>query len=132
MTREELFPLQRYRVRKRTEFEVPGKRVKCTVELYFEESDGRLRGQWIGEYTGTASEDKTVRLAVAKIISPVGHMAYYIETRGVFAKILPENLMLAVRAFEKEFQEKYEIIITDPETDALISEALAEAQWEQF
>ena len=132
MTRQELFPTDKYKIRKRAAFELPGKKVKVEVEPYFQKSDKHLRGQFIGEYTVTASRDGTVRLAVAKTISPDGQMTYYIERSGEFQKILPENLRIMVRAFEKEFQEKYEIIITDPETDALISEMLERTSWEIF
>mgnify|MGYP001562621472 CR=1 FL=1 len=131
MTVEELFPDDKYRIRKYARFEIPAKKLKVVVELFFQKSDKHVRGQFVGEYKSTASVDGTMSLSTATAISPRGEITYYLQTERGLEKILPENLIKIVRAFEKEFQEKYEIIITDEETDALISEMLKNAKWEK-
>ena len=131
MTVEELFPADNYRIRKYACFEIPAKKLKIIVELFFQKSDKHVRGQFAGEHKSTSSLDETMSLGVATATSPRGEVAYYLQSGLDLKKILPENLLKIVRAFEKEFQEKYEIIIADPETDALISEMLKNAKWEK-
>ncbi len=132
MTVGELFPADKYRIKKFTSFEIPTKKLKVEVKLFFQKSDKHIHGQFVGEHKSTASVDGTMSLSTATVISPRGEVTYYLQSGQDFKKILPENLLLFVRAFEKEFQEKYEIIITDPETDTLISEMLERAEWEKL
>ncbi len=133
MTFEELFPEERYPVRRRTSFEVPGKGLVMHSELYSELplEEGGME-QAIGEYSRAASKDGTLVLGIAKTIDPERGTVYYLEQSGALVRINAEEAERLLRKFERAFQEKYDTIIVDEATAELIDVMLNQAQWESF
>jgi hypothetical protein len=132
MIREILFSRNRFLIRKRATEEIRGKDLIFYCELYFQKTDSKIENQYIGEYVMFSSKDKTIFLAIVKIISPRGLVQYYLEDGNRFRRASIVEVEDKIYAFEKEFQEKYEIIIRDAEIDALMDEALSVAKWELF
>lgn len=132
MTREELFPRSQFPIRKKTSYGIPEKRLKFYVELYFEKTDKKFEGQMVGEYVRISSDDGSVYLTSAKKIYPDRTVKYYLETGGVLEWISEKAMEVKIRSFEKEFQEKYEIVIIDEDADLLMQNALDAAKWKKF
>lgn len=134
MTKTTLFPKEKYQIRKKTRLELPEKWLCLIFELYFESTDTKLLGQHVGEYTAAFSTvDPKLSLRTAKVVLPSGEVVYYQETAdGDFRQLRDEEIDELVRAFEKEFQEKYEIVIRDEETDNLMTSELDATSWENF
>jgi len=132
MTREELFPRSKFPVRKKTSYAIPEKRLKFYIELYFEKTDGVFERQRVGEYAKITSDDGTVALISAKVIYPDRTVEYYLETNGALESVSEETLEEKIRSFEKEFQEKYKIIVIDEDADQLMLDALDSAKWTKF
>lgn len=131
--RQILFPRDIFLVGKRTICKLDKKGLLINIELYFEKSDLFFHGQFIGERVIMTSEDKTMFLGISKIISPEGYKTHYREYEdGKFKAISEESAEKIIRTFEKEFQEKYEIIITGEETDELICQKIDSAKWQYF
>jgi len=133
MTFEELFPEERYPVRRRASFEVPRKGLVMYSEIYSELplEEGGME-QAIGEYVRAASKDKTLVLGIAKTIDPERGTVYYLEQDGALVRINAEEAERLLRKFERAFQEKYDTIIIDEATADLIDALLDQAQWESF
>ena len=132
MTRDELFPRERFPIRKRTTFQIGKKKITITVELYFERNDESLGG-WVGEYVCAASmNDAAIRFASATIMPPDSDKIHYIEKNGQFRKVSPRKLAARVTAFEHTFHETNGVNPGDEEMGDLLDLALAVAQWEYF
>lgn len=132
MTREELFPRSQFPIREKTSYGIPEKRLKFYVELYFEKTDKEFEEQMVGEYVRISSNDGSVSMISAKKIYPDRTVKYYLETEGMLEWISEKALEVKIRSFEKEFQEKYEIIIINEDADLLMQSALDAAKWKKF
>lgn len=138
MKKKHIFTKTDYPHRVKTLFELPKKNLIVSIEIYFTrpensrsllERDGQKA---FGEYTHMESKDGSLSLGVAKIISEHDAFIYFLECDSKFAEIPVEELEELIHEFEKEFQEKYEIIIRDRATDVLIDRMTDVAVWESF
>lgn len=132
MTRKRLFPRDLFPIRKCAHFTLADGRITIMMEIYFEKTDTLITGQRIGEYTAVTSPDGRILLASAKVIEEDGQTTYYIEQSGRLRRILPENLEILTKAFEKGFKLVHGIDFSDQEHSDAISRGMDTVHWERF
>ena len=134
MTKEELFPKEKYPLRARLTLDLG--HVKIVKEVYYQVPPGEevdVPEQAIGVYASMVSQDDALRISSTFIMVDGGNKdmtVYKKEENGQFIESDDDEMQEHMEEFEDRLEEASGIDVE--ENNALLDEKIQTAKWESF
>lgn len=132
MTKEELFPKEKYPLRARAEMDFPEKHFKMVMEAYYQKPPMEGAEQLVGIYTYFIDADGAKYLGVAEILPHDDDIISYLEKNGGFTEMSLAEIDDCLDEDQTKFEQKYGVNLDDEDTQELLMEKFESLRWESF